>query len=212
MASAQKQAPTVSHLLLDFGNVVAGFDHLTACRRLVAHTRLDEDEIHQRIFGTDLEPAFDRGELDGDEFYERVVTTVDARNLTFERFAEIWSDIYFANTAIDAVLREVVGTLYLLSNTNELHWPRVRKMAVLRHFADRCILSFEVGARKPDPAIFEAALRRMQTAPERVLFVDDLTANLDPARKLGMHVLHYDCRRHDAAVLVDCLRRHRLLA
>jgi len=52
---------------------------------------------------------------------------------------------------------------------------------------DVAVFSSEVGRRKPDPAIFEVALRRLGVAPERALMVGDSVANdIAGAQALGM--------------------------
>jgi putative hydrolase of the HAD superfamily len=52
---------------------------------------------------------------------------------------------------------------------------------------DVAVFSSEVGRRKPDPAIFEAALSRLDVAPGRALFVGDRVAvDIAGAAALGM--------------------------
>ena len=46
--------------------------------------------------------------------------------------------------------------------------------------------SSKVGLRKPDPRIYELALRELGAAPESTVFLDDLGINLKPARAMGM--------------------------
>jgi HAD superfamily hydrolase (TIGR01509 family) len=48
-----------------------------------------------------------------------------------------------------------------------------------------------VGAAKPHPAFFAAALVVAQAAPAEVLFVDDSSANARAAADLGMRSHHY---------------------
>ena len=48
------------------------------------------------------------------------------------------------------------------------------------------ISSHQVGVCKPDPAIYQAALRRAGVAPDAVAFFDDLQENVDAATRLGM--------------------------
>jgi putative hydrolase of the HAD superfamily len=49
------------------------------------------------------------------------------------------------------------------------------------------ILSFEVGAMKPDPAIYREALARLgDPRPERSVFVDDQVPYCDGAAALGL--------------------------
>jgi putative hydrolase of the HAD superfamily len=59
---------------------------------------------------------------------------------------------------------------------------------------DIVVLSFEVGLLKPDPAILRLALERLDADPASSALVDDVTANLDAARALGMTTLLMDRR------------------
>jgi epoxide hydrolase-like predicted phosphatase len=51
---------------------------------------------------------------------------------------------------------------------------------------DVVVRSYEIGARKPDPAILRATMARLGTRPEETIFVDDVTANIETAQRLGM--------------------------
>ena len=67
---------------------------------------------------------------------------------------------------------------------------------LLEDLFDGWVISSEVGLRKPDPAIYELAVERIDVPADRCVYVDDLPGNLKPARALGMAtVLH----RGDAA-------------
>jgi epoxide hydrolase-like predicted phosphatase len=65
--------------------------------------------------------------------------------------------------------------------------------ALLEELFDACVISAEVGLRKPDPAIYALAAERVGLPPEALVYVDDLPGNLKPARALGMAtVAHRD--------------------
>lgn len=57
--------------------------------------------------------------------------------------------------------------------------------AVLALFDD-VIESSKVGARKPEPRFFELACERLGIEPRQAVYLDDLGANLKPARAMGM--------------------------
>lgn len=57
---------------------------------------------------------------------------------------------------------------------------------------DAVVLSQSLGIRKPDPRIYEEALRRLDLAAGRCVFVDDLGGNLKPARALGMTTIRHE--------------------
>lgn len=45
---------------------------------------------------------------------------------------------------------------------------------------------------KPDPEIFELLMRRYQIKAEETLFIDDNINNINTAKKLGFHVVHFN--------------------
>ena len=58
---------------------------------------------------------------------------------------------------------------------------------------DDIVYSHEVRLRKPDPAIYTLTAERLGVAPHEILFLDDVVANADAARRAGWHaVVHVD--------------------
>lgn len=55
---------------------------------------------------------------------------------------------------------------------------------------DAVVISEHAGTRKPDPAIYRLAAERLGLPCHACVFVDDLRRNLEPARALGMTVIH----------------------
>jgi putative hydrolase of the HAD superfamily len=51
---------------------------------------------------------------------------------------------------------------------------------------DVVIESAKVGLRKPDPRIYELACEQLDVPPSEAVFLDDIGANLKPARAMGM--------------------------
>ena len=44
---------------------------------------------------------------------------------------------------------------------------------------------------KPDPAIYHLLCARYAVSPARAVFIDDSPPNVDGARQIGMHALHF---------------------
>ena len=68
-------------------------------------------------------------------------------------------------------------------------WPHMRTRlsdAGLLDVFDAVVLSCDVGCAKPDPRIYDAALRRAGARPEDALFIDDTAGHVAAARSLGM--------------------------
>ena len=53
-------------------------------------------------------------------------------------------------------------------------------------------LSFEVGAVKPEPAIYLRCLESLGVEPGEALFVDDRRENVEAARSLGMDAVLFE--------------------
>jgi 2-haloacid dehalogenase len=49
------------------------------------------------------------------------------------------------------------------------------------------VVSGEVGMIKPDPRIYRLLLDRCGIDPRRAVFIDDVAANVEAARRLGLH-------------------------
>jgi putative hydrolase of the HAD superfamily len=74
----------------------------------------------------------------------------------------------------------------LVSNCSHNTTPVVERLGLADEF-DALILSFEVGARKPQPAIYTAALEALgDVVPPEAVFVDDQVPYCDGAAALGI--------------------------
>jgi putative hydrolase of the HAD superfamily len=77
----------------------------------------------------------------------------------------------------------------LISNCSHSTRPIVDALGLEDEF-DEVLLSFEVGAAKPDPAIYEEALHRVGlVTPSRGVFVDDQARYCDGAAAVGLRTL-----------------------
>lgn len=73
----------------------------------------------------------------------------------------------------------------VVSNCDHTTRPVIERLG-LEEEADAVILSFEVRAAKPDPAIYVAALERLEVAASEAAFADDQARYCDGAAGLGM--------------------------
>ena len=87
--------------------------------------------------------------------------------------------------------------LFLLSNTNKLHWESASD-SVFRYnglgkddFFRNIFLSYEMHLAKPDSMFFKTALEKTKLKPDETLFIDDSLINCEAARSLGIHAAHY---------------------
>ena len=178
-------------LLMDFGNVVGFFDHRRACRQLAALSRRDltEDEVYRRVFQSPLEPDVDKGRVPRLEFLRRLREELGLE-ATDEEIARAWADIFEPNDHLIAQLpaaRAAAGRLVLASNTNEVHFDWIRRQfaGALAEF-DAFVVSYEAGARKPEPEFFAHCARVAGVPAAACIFVDDKPEFVAVATGLGM--------------------------
>jgi putative hydrolase of the HAD superfamily len=86
------------------------------------------------------------------------------------------------------LVRELRGShkLGILSNADRSLRLRLEKDIGIHDLFDDIVCSAEVGMAKPEPAIYVLAAGRLGLEPGECVFVDDLEANVEAARQVGM--------------------------
>jgi putative hydrolase of the HAD superfamily len=180
-------------LLLDFGGVLTT-SLLEAIRRFCVECGLEsnalldlfrDDPVARRLLvqvecGLISQPEFEKGiggllGVDPERLVERLLSTAQPEPLILAA----------AERARAAGIRTGV-----LSNSWGLRpFDPYAGWGLAARF-DALVISELTGTRKPDPAIYTLAAERLGVPCEACVFVDDLPHNLEPARALGMSVIH----------------------
>ncbi len=94
-----------------------------------------------------------------------------------------------------ALLRAVrnLVPVALLSNAHDCLYDDLRVHGLDDAF-DWVMSSADLGLAKPDPAIYLAAAALMNVPPSACFFVDDLAANVEGAREVGMQAVVFEGR------------------
>ncbi len=83
--------------------------------------------------------------------------------------------------------------LHIITNGFQEIQDRKLKNANIHGYFEQVINSEMAGVKKPDPMIFELALERAKTAPDRSIMIgDSLEADIQGAQAVGLHVLHFN--------------------
>lgn len=69
---------------------------------------------------------------------------------------------------------------------------------------DAIVDSHEVQMRKPNPEIYHLTMNRINATPSRTVFLDDLLANVEAARAIGMHGVHVE---EDSTSAIEIARK-----
>jgi glucose-1-phosphatase len=196
--------------VFDLGNVILPFEHrqigTKLCERSDRNGALSPEEIFDFMFsrGAGLINAYETGQMSSLEFFGALRDKF-ALTITFEEFRDIWNPIFRENPrVIEAIeyLKSKGYPLFLLSDTNELHFAHVIDKYPIVHAFDEWILSFEVGVKKPGKRIYDVIFEKMDVDESEVFYVDDLERNVEAARSRGIEGLVF----RDAEELWHVLR------
>ncbi len=178
-------------IIFDLGKVLLHFDFGRGYRALAERCPHAACDIPARI-DTALVDRFETGRIGPREFFSEFARQIEFR-AGYDEFCEIWNGI-FTETLISEDMLESLARRYrlqLLSNTNAIHFEMIRrKYPMLRHFHD-LVLSYEVGAVKPQAEIYREAVRRAGCRPEECFYTDDIARFVDAARALGIDAVQF---------------------
>jgi len=172
-----------------------GDDAETLARFLEAYRRVRERYLRQS--------AISLREVD---FIARMRDTFAAlgpvQPSVLERFIARYIGGYIRHLSLPQGHHELLDRLHrcyrIALVTNFQYWPAIYRL--LDHFElagyfDAVVISGEFGWRKPHPAIFQEALRRLSVRAEEAVFVgDDLEVDIEGASACGMDTILLDRR------------------
>jgi 2-haloacid dehalogenase len=107
------------------------------------------------------------------------------------RFDEMMPGPIAGTVEILAELRERGTPLYGLSNFSAETFPPTFQRFDFLRWLHGMVISGEVGVIKPDPRIYEILLARFAIDPHRAVYIDDVAANVEGARRFGIHGVHF---------------------
>jgi len=181
-------------LVFDLGNVILPFEHRQIAFKL--HEKSEKKNMlspyHIFNFLFDREKGivniFETGKINSLEFFillkEHFMLT-----LNFKDFKNIWNPIFHENIQVSNTILKLKSKgypLYLLSDTNELHFNYISGKYPIVHKMDRWILSFQVGVKKPERMIYDAIFESIDVKRNEVFYIDDIERYVEAAKSFGL--------------------------
>ncbi len=174
--------------LFDMGNVLVHFSHERMCEQIGALCGQTGPDLKQHLISSGRQWDFERGLVSPDEFHQWFESTFKTK-VDQKALARAASDIFTLNEPIVPVLDELKSRGYrlvLLSNTSVFHYEFIRdQFQVLDRFDD-FVLSYEVKALKPEPAIYEDALKKIGCDAPDCFYTDDIVQYVEGGRRHGL--------------------------
>lgn len=192
-------------LLFDVGGVLVDLTGQEMMYKWTGHQK-SLDELMHHWLTSDTVRAFETGQLGPDEFARGIVAEMSLAVSPdgFLREYSTWlHEVFPGVPEMLAVLSERY-TLASLSNTNELHWPRMRDEMGLGPLLDYHFPSHKTGRIKPDPEAFEQVLRALDVPATAVCFFDDNQLSVAAAAALGIRA-YRTCGVNELRAALDSL-------
>lgn len=199
----------ITTIIFDFGDI---FINLDKEKQVEAFKKLGLNGPNEDLI--EKNDLFEKGQLTELQFLESFQPYIP--NASIEEIRTAWNTIIGEFPLYRLEFLQLLAHKYkliLLTNTDEIHISKFEHNVGISFFSDfyqcfeKVYYSYEMGMRKPDPAIFSYILNKHDLSPKRTLFVDDKKVNTDAAASLGIHVWNLKVGEED---VVDLFQKKEL--
>jgi glucose-1-phosphatase len=183
--------------VFDLGNVILPFEHRQIAVKLHETSRIQDrftpDDLFKFLFDRDrgLVNPYEEGLMSSVDFFAKLREKYKLE-LEFEEFKDIWNIIFEQDTEVNDIITYLKNKgfpVFLLSNTNELHFSYIMERYPIVHSLDEWILSYEVGAKKPKQKIYDTIFEKTDIVRGEVLYIDDIPEYVEAAKTYGLQGL-----------------------
>lgn len=205
----------VDAILFDIGGVIVDADLERYASVAARFFEATEDDL--RLAVQDRVPRLETGQIDSETFWKEVGEWLWSKGKG--KLAEpsickgLWKKLLADKMKINMQMLNLCWSLArkgmvvgALSNTIVEHAEYLAALGAYQPFRP-CILSFQVGMRKPNRDIYQLAAKKTGKAIKKILLIDDSLVNCEGARAVGMQAHHFTA----IPLLVAELGKHKLL-
>lgn len=189
------------NIIFDLGGVIINLDTHLTLEAFKKCSNLNAEACEKQFITNPVFNEYEQGHISDNDFRDHVRQIIK-NNISEHEFDSAWNamilELPAERLALLEELRSKGVSLFLLSNTNNIHLQRVFQTIKqtgdkpLEAYFDKCYYSHLIKARKPDKESFECILNDNNIKPEETLFLDDNKDNLNGAKKLGIHTRWVD--------------------
>ena len=200
---------TIEAVVFDYGGVLCHPPAAPQIDRLAKPFGLPRDKFW-RMYGR-LRGPYDRGMIDARQYWGNMAQCAGVL-LGEAQFAELqaidldmWSGYDNSMLALAAQLREAGVKTGILSNMLADMLKKLRAEVDWLPLFDVHVYSCDLGLVKPDEAIYDRLIQELGIDPSRTLFVDDIAANVEAARRAGLQAVVFESELQLRAYLAELL-------
>jgi epoxide hydrolase-like predicted phosphatase len=184
----------INTIIWDIGGVLERTEDLAPRQQVATRLGMTVEGLSALIFGDTTQFRVQLGQISREEHLRYVQTQLGLANRT--ELDQILSE-FFGGDRLDTDLVDHIRdlktsyTTAVLSNYSEILRDRITKEWQIGDAFDHLIISAEVGHKKPEPEIYQFALKKMGCQPGESVFIDDFIENIRAAEQLGLHGIHF---------------------
>lgn len=188
----------IKNIIFDYGGILTGFNRDECIR---AFNDIDAYDVAQYVVDKRQEDFFydlEIGKISVAEFCDEV-RRVGRTSACDEMICRAWEILLAGVPAEKVRMLEKLSekyNLYMLSNTNKIHWDySLRKIfpeagICTEKLFRRVFLSYEMHLMKPSEEIFRKVVGDAAINAHESVFIDDSELNCMAAERTGLNIIH----------------------
>ncbi len=181
---------TIDTILFDLGGVLI---ELCGIQKISVWYggRCSNEEIWERWLTSLAVRDFESGKSTPEEFSKALLGEFPIPVESKEFLAEFGSWLLGKYPGVDEMLSRL-GNSYRVacfSNTNQIHWPKIRDEFGLGNLFHEHFVSYKMGLLKPDKEAFSYVIANLDCPAGSILFFDDNQINVRAACEMGINAI-----------------------
>jgi len=190
---------SIKNIIFDLGGVIFDLDYQRTEDAFVKLGAKDFGVVYSQLKQNPIFDDFERGTTKTNHFRTDLSELLNI-NVSDKDFDAAWSALLlgWSKEKLDfAASLKNDFQIYILSNTNDIHYPIVFDLlkeniglSSLDSLFEKTYYSNQINMRKPDREIFELVLDENKLNPTETLFVDDSPQNVQGAIDVGLKGFH----------------------
>ncbi|HJR80418.1 MAG TPA: HAD family phosphatase [Anaerolineales bacterium] len=191
----------IKAILIDIGGVLWHEKETPLHMNWAARCGLSPKEFDEIVFNSEWGAQALIGTITGEEMWENIgeelgLSPTERSQCEEEYWAGLWDTEFFdyCHTLKSRYKFGIVSDAESTAREKAKPW-------INEALFDVIVFSSEVGVCKPDPKIFQRALEQLGVAASESLFIDDRERNVNGAKALGIHAIHYKNRSQVLAAI-----------
>jgi HAD superfamily hydrolase (TIGR01509 family) len=182
-------------VIFDIGRVLVRLDVQRAKSALAEGLPLAPEELWSAIEKDPRWPDWQEGRITPRDWHLHLCKRFQL-TMKFEEFTTAWNSTLASEPIQESSLFAELSKNYklgLLSNTDPIHVAKLESSYDFFEYFPKAARTYSctVGASKPNPLIYQQALKACKVRAEEAVYIDDIQTYVEAARRLGLTGIHF---------------------